>query len=530
MLRRCIIPLLLVLGMNSIAAARQYRATYNFDQSSERWANQAPFDENSSAEWGLSLGRSGGGLHVKGAHGDPDQMRRWLKVIFDAPKERALRFSAWIKGKGVENVAVFAVQAHDRASHHIVAFATTQVTSPLRGDFDWTRVQTILSLPPETVNIQVLLMLVGDGEVWFDDVEIEELAPAPAAVPGLFSVIGLFAVVTEATSGEPCKILVPLPAADDRQAPMEYKLIASPPDRMTSVRLVEHGAAGWAVELTVQPGEDSVSVSWNCKVLVRPTKGDEAPTTAPTPSGWPEDAAAWLAGSRSVQKDDPRFAALAGEIRGDEADVMRIIERALTKQRAILMERNQPATGSDALSSLTGITEAVGDANLLAAILRACGVPTRVCASYSVDVVGSSPAYTVEAYVPGYGWYGIEPTRMIHPWRGANRVRFDVVSIDDENASAARQGADDGVPYLSTIERAPGSGAFSVIRKLGMLIPPAGGVTSSESEAPGGTPQEWDAVIADAGSRWREWIRSKPSGTSLFKPILWPLLETKPVK
>jgi hypothetical protein len=51
---------------------------------------------------------------------------------------------------------------------------------PIKGTTDWTRVEIVLDVPAEAVDLAFGILLAGDGEVWLDDVSFEVV---PLSVP-----------------------------------------------------------------------------------------------------------------------------------------------------------------------------------------------------------------------------------------------------------------------------------------------------------------------------------------------------------
>jgi hypothetical protein len=51
---------------------------------------------------------------------------------------------------------------------------------PIKGTTDWTRVEIVLDVPAEAVDLAFGILLAGDGEVWLDDVKFEVV---PLSVP-----------------------------------------------------------------------------------------------------------------------------------------------------------------------------------------------------------------------------------------------------------------------------------------------------------------------------------------------------------
>ena len=54
----------------------------------------------------------------------------------------------------------------------MVSAATTATDCPLSGNFDWKRIKATLVVPEEAEELHLLAVLLGTGEVWFDDLSL----------------------------------------------------------------------------------------------------------------------------------------------------------------------------------------------------------------------------------------------------------------------------------------------------------------------------------------------------------------------
>src|SRR5262249_1648568 len=150
--------------------------------------------------------------------------------------------------------------------------------------------------------------------------------------------------------------------------------------------------------------EGDIKVTWTSVVLVAPTDFSAVPKSAEFPGEWPEEARAWLRPSRSSQSADGRIVAIAKEVRGESTDVMEVIKRTLERAKRIYAEQSDYCTELDAVQALEKRGSCTSCANLVAALLRAGGVPARILSGYPVWSGPLQTHYIVEAYVPGYGW------------------------------------------------------------------------------------------------------------------------------
>jgi transglutaminase-like putative cysteine protease len=492
---------------------------FDFAESTQRWANQSPIDEHSLSEWAKDCGRTGGGIHMKGSGGSPDQMRVWRKLIPNPPAGRRLHVTAWAKGAGVENLVALALQAHAPASPRLAGFESTQIDQPLKGDFGWTELKATLDIPRGCANVQVLLMLVGDGEAWFDDVRIELGGEAVLVVPGLFEIRGAFTVASTDPGVTSATLLWPLPSADRDQAPLGYELRVEPVERLRKggVRVFQDKPGNWVLEATLDnlTTAPDTKVSWSSLVLAAPTDFSALPAAAPMPEAWPEDARPWLRASRSVQSDHPAIRAVAAEIRGESDDVMTILSAVLERASRIYAEQEGQAPSLDAVQALTRKGSCTSRANLVAALLRASDIPARLVAGYPSWSGPLQTHYIVEAYVPGYGWYPIEPTQLRAGWPTYCQIAVSTVYPENEERSAHRRGIAAGVPYLSLTERSPSEAPLITIGTAGKPDEfhdhECRPVKNFAEETP---PEVWRELLAKARARWDR--RLKAGGTALM--------------
>lgn len=100
---------------------------------------------------------------------------------------KRLRLSAYIKAKNVEGWAGLTMSVMGPVSTTQGNNAPPSVQGfdnmgdrPIRGTSDWTRYSIVLDVPAGSIYIDLGLMLAGKGEVWIDDVQLEEVATTVA--------------------------------------------------------------------------------------------------------------------------------------------------------------------------------------------------------------------------------------------------------------------------------------------------------------------------------------------------------------
>jgi hypothetical protein len=164
----------------------------------------------------------------------------------------------------------------------------------------------------------------------------------------------------------------------------------------------------------------------------------------------------------------------------------------------------------DAVQALDHKGSCVSNANLAIALLRANGIPARMLGGYPSWAPGPMEChFVVEAYVPGYGWFPMDPTRAHAPVRPSDQIEVSIVptEYEDQRAIERTLGAR-GLPYLSISELVGdqgsivSSGAFDPRRGSAVLVDQ---VQRYSREAP-----DWDQALQRARERWSAWLASHP--------------------
>jgi hypothetical protein len=399
-------------------AAAQVTA-FDFNERPRSWANMAPIDGHGESEWAASGGRTGGALHVSAAGVEADAIRLWKTVLSKPapPAGRRLRVRAWIKGTDVETVAGLNVRAHTSGESYVAGFASTQAQFPLKGTFDWTEVHTELDVPRGTANVQLLAMLVGNGEVWFDDVSAEVGEEVQLIVPGVFEVRG-----SDRAPAGAATVRLAVPTDDADQCPVSYKVTVEPPARFVAARVERNDLGRWEARVELGDGEEC-SVRWAAVVVVGPTDFSGMPRVAPLPSAWPKGFRHWCA-EEMATPIDPAVVRLAAEIRGGSNDSMEILGRTLEHMRSD--RGGRPARPLE-------------DALLLLHLARTNCMPARLVEGVPAWEGPTAARWLVEVCVraEGWHWYPIEPTLLRGAWPNHQWVRLAVLQGRDEAALAA---------------------------------------------------------------------------------------------
>ncbi|MBI5849724.1 MAG: transglutaminase family protein [Planctomycetes bacterium] len=532
-LRNAILVVLLLAAPLRLAA-QNLIANGSFDLNADGWQNQAADLGDAAASWSADGGRDGSAcIRAACAKGDATAMRIWRAVLAEPPYGKRLRFAGLVRGRSV-GFAGICTQVWDRDHKALVQFGTTQSAHALSGDFDWTRIDATVAVPLDAGEVHLLTMVSGGGEAWFDDVEVtvdgdatqDDLTAlgAVTARPGTFRLRGEYRVSRRSgwfgakrTDAQPT-LLFPMPLAYGAQVPLSYEVTVEPADQLVSACVFQDAPGNFVAEIVLKtPADDAVTeLRWNSVVLCGPSGFATVPESAPLPEEWPEDVLPWLESTRICQADHDEIQTVAKTIRGDRNDVLAIVAATLERAAEIQQQQDGACKELDALEALHRTGSCTSNANLLAALLRAQGVPARVLAGYPTWSGPLQTHYTVEAFVPGHGWYPIESTLQKAPWPAHGQIQVAIVPIDNEGESSRpRESAAGGVPYLSLTEVRHPRGLFllaseidgkqycdHVARQLQIV---------NDLDAAG-----WTEVLTAARARWDAWVHAKSeAGTEL---------------
>lgn len=479
------------------------------------WHNQAAGGEGVTSEWLKEGGRGGSPcVHVASSAG-PDGLWIWRQHVADPPTLRRCRLSAWVKAADVQGNVIVCIRC-SAENGDLVGFGTTQGTCDTAGTCDWKEITCELVPPKGTARLEVLCFLAGTGECWFDDVTLAAYEKAEAAAvpgepgkdaPGVLRLRGMYRVEAGEAMKEPVA-LFPLPLSWGPQVPLSWEVHATPAGRVRTWHVFERKPHDWVAQVKLAPiaeGE-SFSLEWEAFVVCGPSEGPKLPEGVAVErlSEAPEEARTWLASTRCVESDDARFRAIGEEVRKDAKDVADLVARAQAKAADVFQHVEGQATDLRATTALDHPGSCTSNANLVAAVYRACGVPARVLSGYPVWSGPLQTHYIVEVWLPETGWYPIESTMLRHPWPQSQQAAVSLVYPEDEDASAGRACGADGVPYLSLTEAPGGDGVFVMIGTI-----PGHDDCDHEASLLSALPADdaaWQETLGLAREAWSAWL------------------------
>lgn len=100
----------------------------------------------------------------------------WGTLMQDIRPEKFLgkkvKMSAFVKTSELNNKAGLWMRVDKMNSKTPLAF-DNMMKRPIKGTTDWTRYEIILDVPAEASNIAFGALLIGSGQLWFDDISFE---------------------------------------------------------------------------------------------------------------------------------------------------------------------------------------------------------------------------------------------------------------------------------------------------------------------------------------------------------------------
>ena len=348
-------------------------ARFDFERGQGLWQNLAEDLLPVEAAWSPDEGRNGGGcLHTR-SDGLPGGVNvTWRADLPPAAPNLAVRVRAWVRGVGVEETVAVLFQAVSPDGADLMERASSLNTQPLKGDFEWQQIEVTMLPPRGRYDLQLLLTLVGDGEVWLDDVVVEAV---PYKAPAFQSQgrAGLYEVTVTCTwparqTAAPC--LLTLPRSRDDQAVLSLTL-----DDAVDWQGIQDSPGRWIAAGLVEPQAETLV--WSALILVGPEDESMRPTRAAFPTTLPDELRRYTYGTRLVPVPAPN-SSFAG-------DVVAVIRQAGSR------------------SPLGAVST-----------MRRWGVPARI--GLGMVAEDPEPRAFAEAFVPGFGWMPRETPPPVVLW------------------------------------------------------------------------------------------------------------------
>lgn len=467
------------------------------------------------AEWHKNEGRQNGDCFYMSAADIGLRTFGWKKKIDVPVGAKALAFSVWARGKGSSGAYISEIAATGLRTDP--AKSSLSADALLQGEFDWTRMEIVLPLKPDVKEVILLLSQGDDGESWFDGLTMRLADPpdvGPEVGAGIVEVKGsVQAEAKESVSN--VRILFPLPLANEHQVPLTFRFWTEPDNALAKNRIYKDKPGNWVCEAylsTVEP-DKPVAVRWTSMVLCAPDLPPTLPEKVAFPKKWPREVKPWLKSTFSVESDDPRFQAIAKEILSKNTDIIGVVREAEKVNNNIEKQVTGESKSQRSTAVLETTSSCTGEANRLAAILRACGVPARIMAGYMNGYGPLQTHYRVEAYIPGYGWVSPRNIDSASGHHGFDQIEVSSVFPECENLAKVRYCTTEGVPYLSLNENPRCEGTLWFRGDLGSI----GMDHSAEqwlSYISETSNTGWDKVMKNARKNWIKWLKNRKNWQS----------------
>jgi len=395
---------------------------------------------------------------------------------------------------------------------------------------NWQNYDIVADVAGDSGIIHIGCFLNGKGTVWIDDVSLEVVDLSVALTdlqpevndkellhpkPGIYHLTGARTVTFTSDSNQTATLKYPLPLAYRDQAPISYHLTSKPDGAIQSISIERDKLENYIATVTLrQVGNGAkIELAFKSTILVGPSLFAPAEGDYTIPKEWPAQARPWLKATWCVASDDPKFVEIGKSIRNETDSVPRIIELVLERRKESEKQATENASRATAVASLDKRGACTNNANLVAAMLRACDVPARVLAGFPSWSGPLETHYIVEAWMPNYGWYPIESSKDLFPWPNSGQINVSIVPIEHEAREVAKQrhSAWAGVPYLSLTEFAGWQ-----FRTTGTI---EGGRHLCPHECKFGYPvsgsaEQWKRSIPSAQQGWHRWL-SEQKGVEL---------------
>jgi hypothetical protein len=89
-------------------------------------------------------------------------------------RNKRMRLSAMTKSEGIDHWAGLWMRVDGPERGKYLAFDNMQ-NRPIKGTTDWQKYMVVLDIPQESVHIAFGILLDGKGQIWFSNIEFEEV-------------------------------------------------------------------------------------------------------------------------------------------------------------------------------------------------------------------------------------------------------------------------------------------------------------------------------------------------------------------
>jgi hypothetical protein len=209
-------------------------------------------------------------------------------------------------------------------------------------------------------------------------------------------------------------VFVHIPVQTVNQAPIMISDVRTiPMDRVTNYEIIKgYSGQNALLKVTIEKINryETLELIWKSYTLVKRLNYSDLPNSQELVSenSYSDKIKQWLTASDFIQSDHEEIIATAKMLSENTSDIITIVDNVVEYTSTNITYEG--GGWQDALNVLRqGYGVCTGKANLAAALLRSCGIPTRVLMVYTTH-------YIVEYYLSSYGWVQAESTLGINPY------------------------------------------------------------------------------------------------------------------
>jgi hypothetical protein len=406
-------------------------------------------------------------------------------MVMKPPTSRRLKFSFLLRGSAKKQTFAIETVGYNLKAKGINMLATAwEKTGPLQTDA-WSRCEYEVSLPPEIGRLHVIIHNPNAQSIYIGSLSLvagAASAPDFAAVARAKKEVALmleerahprpnpFQQMVDDTARHPGPVVAhvllrvplctkklgergtftfPVPEFGDGQTPLAFKIRCDGPGKLLGYSWRKRAdGRNYVCDVAVQPGVKGSWVQYDALVLLGST---QAPELTPPAVDWKRSTACVQSSASEVRQVEQKLST-PGD--GDEAYAHKVFEFVRDDNG-----KGAPFKTLDALAALQCGGSCTNKANLVAALLRARGIPARTVAHMPTWCKEKMyEHWLAEYWQPGQGWVAIDSA--LGRWAPDRRTRIvlSIANPADEDLAfdpLHERFVMPGAPYASVAELSP---------------------------------------------------------------------------
>lgn len=391
----------------------------------------------------LIPGRPGPGIQLQ-SEKPPTQRGSSVGMrLTSFPVNRELTFSCLLRGSRFGQKIKVYVHAID-SKYKLLLESVSHI--PIDQN-NWASFETIFVVPPDAAHLNIWVVSsaaqaaymtqpsLRAGEATNEPREYSKNYFTPIEPSATRIMEARYAVEAQALKeGCECKVTFPIPAPYRNQVPLSFTMQTKPQSALMGYEIKQRDdGINWIAEVRIMPPAKGVTISWQSLVLIRGKIDATLPDSSPEV---PPHTAPWLLSSQLVQCEDDEITVKAAELASASGGLESYVRNVVHFTSTIRPKKRNKSNSPDAKTALEGGQSCAAQANLIAALLRANGIPAR-----TVSVLPTSSRtfcfqhLAVEYWHPGVGWIWVEPEMNPRQPAANELVVLTVQSPDDEDES-----------------------------------------------------------------------------------------------